>query len=559
MDELVTSHNAARRHTHTDRKLVAPAGRVRLFLSTLLTSPPVSRIELASVGVFLAALGALVFGPHIAHGGFWLDDWGRAATYEFAPNPRYLNAVHAEAAAQGGKRILLAVGLPLPYALFGLRSSLHLGLALGLGVLTSWAYFLLLRTLDLPRLHAAIVAALALLFPWNDSLRLWSTAGINYLAVVFYLLGATLALRSLSLTGRRSILGHAGAVCLYLLSVLTYEIAAVVALLTGALYLTRTMARRALARWAVDVVVVAGALLISVVLIAHRQGSGGSLHDRISAVSTYLRQSASLLGSALIPIGTAREVKAVALLLVLATTLLAFGTHRDAIRKQLHIWFFAGFVSLVAIAAAYIVFLGYGLFPLSPGRDNRVNAFAALPWALLVYSIVMAAATLLSFRLRRELVAAALAILIAVGYAVKVRHDASRWEQAADLQVTVLSALRALPALPPGTTVYTFGHPAQVAPEIYIFAKVYDLNAAIKLVLHDESLHAYPVAEPVRVLCTSAGIVPTGPSTHGSARSRYGEALFLDIPSRHFAWIRSQRACHRNLVRFVPGPRFASS
>ena len=518
---------------------------------------PVSRLELAAVALLLTALGAVVFGSHVAHGGFWLDDWGNAATYEFADHPRYLHAVDAEAAAQGGKRILLAVSLPLPYTIFGLHSSLHLALALGLGVIASWLFFFLLRTLGLPTLHSAMIAGLALLFPWSDSLRLWPTAGLNYVPIVFYLLGATIALRALPLRGSRSILLHAGAVSLLLASVLTYEVVLFPALLTGALYLTRTSRSRALALWAVDAAVVAGGALISVFAIAHGQGSGGSLDSRVSSIEAFVRESAKLFGSALIPVGASREVRAAALAVVLVILLASLAARRKS--AGIRLWLVAAGGAVVALAAAYLVFLGYGLFPLSPGRNNRVNAFAAFPWALLVYSILMMGALLLPSRLRPDLVAVALAVLVGFGYAVKATHDASRWEGAADLQAPVLGALRALPPLPAGTTVYTFRHPAQVAPEIYIFAKVYDLNGAIKLALNDASLAAYPVAKPVRITCTSAGVTPVGPSTHSSARARYGRALFLDVPSRRFTWIRSQRGCRRNLARFVPGPTFATS
>jgi hypothetical protein len=525
----------------------------RLIRPMSLTSKPVSRFELAAIAVLLIGLGALVFGSHVAHGGFWLDDWGRAATYEFAPHPRYPNAVHAAAAAQHGKRILLGVSLPLPFAVFGLHSTFHLALAVALGVLASWLFFLLLRMLGLPTLHAGMISALALVFPWSDSLRLWPTAGINYVAVVFYLLGVVIALRGLQLRGKRSILCHVGAVTLFLASVLTYEVALFPALLTGALYLTRTPARRAFARWAVDGIAVGTGAVISVVAIAHRQGSGGSLHDAASSVPRFVHESASLLGTALIPVGNSRDAKAVTLGLVAVAVL--YLLFRRPVQARL--WLVAAGAAVVAIAAAYMVFLAYGISPLSPGRDNRVNALAALPWAVLVYSVLMATASLLPSRLRPDAVVVVLALLIGVGYVGKTRHDAGEWERAADLQKPVLGALRALTHLPTGTTVYTFGYPGRVAPQIYIFAKVYDLNSAAGLVRDDPSLRGYPVTLPDRVLCGRDSVIPVGPSTHGTARSTYGKALFLDIPSKRLAWVRNRHSCREALKRFRPGPEYA--
>ena len=143
-----------------------------------------------------------------------------------------------------------------------------------------------------------MISGLALLFPWSDSLRLWPTAGINYVAVIFYLLGVVVALRSLRLRGTKSVLGHAGAVTLYLASVLTYEVAVFPALLSGALYLTRTSPRRALTRWAADVTVGVAGTLISVVAIAWpRFAAGSSAGIRVSGSPLIVDTSVSCSAS----------------------------------------------------------------------------------------------------------------------------------------------------------------------------------------------------------------------------------------------------------------------
>src|SRR5438093_6808841 len=524
-------------------------------LDALLAAGPASRLELALAALWFAALGAAVYGAHVAHGGFWLDDWSNAAAYQFADRPRYLDTVRGLEAYLGG-RPLLALVIPIPYALFGMHSSLHLALAVALGVLTSWLFFLLLRTLRLPVLHAAIVASLALVFPWADSLRLWATAGLNDLAVVFYLLGATLALRGLDVRGRRSVVLHAAAVALYVLSVLTYEAAAIAALLTGALYLTRASPRRALRRWAIDALALLGALMYSFAATSETRGVG-ALHDRLGDVRPHVRQSLSLLASTVFPIDAGRAVKGVVLALVLALVLLALRRRDAADWNTYRPWLLAGAASAIAIASTYVVFLGKGLYPLSPGRDNRVNVFAALPWTLLVYAILAVGATLACSRLGRAasapLVAAAVAVLLGGGYVVKVEHDASRWERASDLEQPVLSALRSLPAVRPGTTVYTFGYPGQVAPEIYIFAKVYDLDGAAKLVLDDGSVKAYPVVRPTRLSCGARAVIPHGVHFGPDTSSPYGRALFLDVPAKNAVRIEDRSICRRELARFVPG------
>jgi hypothetical protein len=518
-------------------------------------------MELAVGALFLVILGLVVFVPHVTHGGFWLDDWSNASAYEFAAHPRYPNTVRSIEDYLGG-RPLLALVLPIPHALFGMHSSLHLALALGLGILTSWSFFILLRTLHMPALHAAIISALALLFPWADSLRLWGTAGLNDIAVVLYLLGATLALHAFGTRGTRSTIAHGGSVALYVMSVLTYEAASIAALFTGALYFATGSRRRAMRRWAIDVAALLGVLLYSLVATSDARGVA-SLHDRTADVTKHVRQSVSLLASAIFPVDPGRNVKAVVLGLILATMLLAFRRRNDAVWDAYRPWFLALLASVIAIASTYVVFLGKGLYPLSPGRDNRINVFAALPWALLVYSILMIAAMLFCYRINRgtssAAVAAALAMLIGIGYVAKVRHDAREWERASDLQQPVLAALRALPTIRPGTTIYTFGYPGQVAPEIYVFAKAYDLDGAARVVLDDGSVNAYPIIAPTQMSCGKTRIIPEGVHFGPDTSSAYGRTLFLDIPTTTFARIENRKACRTDLRRFKPGPASTDS
>lgn len=123
---------------------------------------------------------------------------------------------------------------------------------MGLGVLTSAAFYGLLRALRLRRLDAGALAALALLFPASDSTRLWLGAGAVNLSILLVLLGALLALHGLRQPGKRAAVLHAGAVVLYLLGLMTYEAVAPAILVSGLLYRLRSPWRSALPRWAVD-------------------------------------------------------------------------------------------------------------------------------------------------------------------------------------------------------------------------------------------------------------------------------------------------------------------
>jgi hypothetical protein len=160
----------------------------------------------------LALLALAAYGYHLAHGSFYTDDWANAASYHFAESPRYFNAVSEIHQVIGG-RPLMTLLLPLPYAVLGLDPTPHLILAILLGVATALCLFVSLRTLEMPSVHAWAIAALTLLFPWSDSLRLWPAASLNTISVCFFLVGLTVALRGHRRGGaaRRPLLPGAGA------------------------------------------------------------------------------------------------------------------------------------------------------------------------------------------------------------------------------------------------------------------------------------------------------------------------------------------------------------
>src|SRR5213592_2825439 len=74
----------------------------------------------------------------------------------------------------------------------------------------------------------------------------------------------------------------------------------------------------------------------------------------------------------------------------------------------------------------------------------------------------------------------------AAGYAYRVRGDIVLWDRAAAMQQDVLRSIaRALPTgPPPATTIYTYGHAADVAPGIPIFSVPWDLQGAVQTRYH---------------------------------------------------------------------------
>src|SRR5712691_8519296 len=94
-----------------------------------------TRVELLVIGVVLVCAGVLAYGSYVLHGGFYSDDWSDAANYQLADSPRYWSTIGYLSDIIAGRPVLIVL-LPVPDALFGPHPSLHLALALGLGIAT---------------------------------------------------------------------------------------------------------------------------------------------------------------------------------------------------------------------------------------------------------------------------------------------------------------------------------------------------------------------------------------------------------------------------------------
>src|SRR3954471_21222092 len=149
------------------------------------------RGETMLVALGLALLAGLLYGDHLVRGGFLWDDWENAGTTRFGGGHDFAGPFDLRQAAY---RPLLQLLLPLPHLVFGAHPAPHLALALVLAVGACAAFHALLRALGAPRPYATAAAALALVFPWSDSTRLWATASLDLVAVMLVLGAAAIAL-----------------------------------------------------------------------------------------------------------------------------------------------------------------------------------------------------------------------------------------------------------------------------------------------------------------------------------------------------------------------------
>jgi hypothetical protein len=485
-----------------------------------------SRRELAVAFLALLALGAALFGPQVADGGFYWDDWQNAANVHVAGDPGLFASLdRGTLRPVFGYRPALTVMLVVEHWALGTDKHLHLAMALLFGVLTAWALYLLLRTCGLALLEAAAPAALLLVFPWTDSTRMWATASFDTLAVALYLLGLVLAVRGLRAAGRRRSLLVAGSLALYLAASWTYEVVTVAILCSLALYLSVAPRRDALRRFLLDLGVVAVALAV---VATGTSRTPQSLGTQVDHAGTLASQSFSLLARALVPVGPVPGWVGALLLVALCAWGLARGERR---------WVAVAGFGALTVAAGYALFVPAALYyePLAPGTTNRMNVLAAVGFALVVYAL----ARLLA---RRPVWAAALCVVIGAGWVVKVADDQSGWQRSARLQAQVLSALP-----DPGgpATFYTFGEPTFAAPGVPVFSLPFDLKAALRLKFHTHRLAAYPLAHGTAIHCTADLVYPTGGTYSRIHGARYGEAYFVDVPTRRVIPIRSRADCLR--------------
>ena len=523
----------------------------------VMASGPVSFVELAAIACLLTGLAAATFGRHVVDGGFYSDDWSNAAIYRFANSPRFFASV-AEQIDLLGSRPVLALLLPVPHALFGLNAAAHLTMALVLGVFTCVCFYLFLRAVGLAPVHAGAVSALALLFPWADSVRLWATASVNTVALCLALLGAFVALRGIERDGQRSVVALWFAAALYALSVLTYEVAGIALLLVGSLYFRQAERSKALSWWAIHASMVGGALLYTALTT---EKEVGGISERLDDVPTYSRQAVALFTLSFMPPGvSSTPLRAASMVLAGAIVALAAWRYRKTRDRQLGFWLAFVAASAIAVVSAYALTLGAFLDPMNPGLDNRGNIFAALGFAALVYGLVVTAALMLGPRPGIVAAAVGAVVLIAAGYVARVEGHISEYDRATALQQPILRRTsNAAASLPGGSTIYTFGHPAQTANGIPIFYVSWDLNGAIAMETNDASFHAYPVYETARVFCTRRGVAITYPRYDSDARSGYGATFFLDVPSGAISRIASRAECIRALRKLRPGSDYLST
>jgi hypothetical protein len=541
--------------THTPER---PAtARLRSLVETGLASTPCTPRELVACGALLTLVAAVAFGSHVRNGGFYNDDWAFATTFAYAPEPGLLGAIRAF--DWYSFRPVSMLYLPAMHEVFGMRADLHLALVALTAVALSGALYWLLRTLALERVHAGAVAVLVLLFPASDANRLWAAAGIALPAIAFYLAGAVLALKGLAARGRRAVVLHAGAISLYVLSVMTYEIAAGAILLSVLLYRLRGW-RAALTWWLLDVAAVVPVLLL---VTSGSWNEPQPLGTTVRHAGTVADEAVTILADATVPFGDPDTGVVIAVLALVAATGMVVRRLRppaDPVGRELGRWLRVALAAVCAIAIGYAIFIPAdpeSYSPLMPGQGNRVNGLAAVGFVLLIYALAMVAATLLArrARFRREWsagLAIAVALVLGWGWLQRIEHHAGDWDRSAAVQADVVTRIdRAVPAPRPETTIYAVRLPTLAGPGVPIFAATWDLAGALAIEWDEPSISAYPTVPRTSFACGERRIsAENSLDAFDPQTANYGRAVVVDVAASRAVRVHDRASCVSAARRF---------
>jgi hypothetical protein len=480
-------------------------------------------------------LAAALLGRHVAHGGFYLDDWTNWARWALAPS--WQDALNAYA-----DQLPSANHIGNPYyatamfGLFGGHMHWHLAAIAAMSALSSVAVYLTVRGLQQTRWLAAALAVGVLAWPWSDSTKLWLSAVSNQ-ALLFYLTGLALAIWALRKRGWTRVALTGASTAAYLAAGLMYELMAGPIAVAVAVYLLTGERRAALARWPLDLGIAIGTAIAAA---SHNPVTEiQSLSGMIAHAGVIANQSVSLMAATVEPFGHPDRWLVIVPVLACFISSFVMVIRRAEQMPLARLGLILLAMGVVEVAAGYALLVPAAdtYVPLAPGAGNRANIAAGVGFVTitcgLVTSVLALARSTVGPRAALTVVGLIVAVL-AIGWTRGLENDISAWDAAYVEETRALDVLRTRVDKPaPGTSVYLFGVRQSRSPGVAGFGWVWDVNGAVKLLWKDPSLSGMPVISGLSFICAPAAMYPTRP---GGGIGRYQgspyRAVFVAMDGR---------------------------
>ncbi|HET7052936.1 MAG TPA: hypothetical protein VFI09_03340 [Solirubrobacterales bacterium] len=536
-------------------------GRWGFFPTALRLDRPFAGVELIIALILLGLIALLALYPHLRHGGFYLDDWSNAALALQPPGPPDAGKAISGFADFILYRPVLVLYLPLTYFVLGMHMHLHLALAAVLAVMAATAFYGVLRTLGTPWLHAGLISALTILFPWSDATRLWATAGLVTLSTLFMLTGLFLALQGLR---RGSWRWHAWAAPLYLLSILTYEATLPMIACLGMLYWLRSGWRAARWRWLADLgAVAAGGVWVATNTIRTTSDLRGTLEH----LGQVIEAGGTTLGRSGLPVGPQATTP---VLLCLAAILAAGCTAYLTLPGRFAStdgWGLRNWLQLM-LGGIAVAALGWAMFvpsattyytPTILGETNRINGVSGFGLILVLYGAFGVVGALIGqlrprARWPAPIVTVLLGGVLAAAYTHTLQRHIELWNLAYAAEAQAIQKTKELvPSPPPGTTIIAGSYPSTQAPRVPILATLWDYDGMVKMEYDDYSLVALPVIVGVDLRCRPKALT-VGWVGKILSTAPYGTVRMLNLVTGERASPQSRQDCRRAVGAYVPGP-----
>jgi hypothetical protein len=503
----------------------------------------------------LVLLALISYAWYIRHAGLWDDDW--AGTSAIISNRTdgggWWAGVKEIWDTTSWRPVLVPYGA-LVVAPLGWHTSLQSLVVVGMTTAMVCLLYQVLRVRGMRSPHAFAIAALALVTSFGDAGVLWISGGAIRFAGVLYLAGLLMALSALAQDDQRAALRrHVGAGVLFLLAILTYEVAAGFLWAGILVYLGAAPRGRVLRRWGAD-------LAISVVGLAWSaartprpsHGLSATIDHARAIASTYWRLYDGVVSPSWLPDHTAGVLTLCAVAigatcLVLRAQGRASGPGVDAVCR----WGWVLIAGIAYIAAAYVIFAPGDAYylPNGIGESNRINALAGAPTVLVGYAAVMVlGSTVLLARRQWVAVALGVGLLYAFGMFLTneraLRADQHTW--ASDYKVSrgALDEIRAdVPRPAHGTFVALFGVPGMMPSGNPVFYASWDLSYALRKLYADGSLSGFNAY--MGASCTPSGLTVTGGTSGGYSTNDPGNGTTRPLTAAYGRTIAVDSVGHR--------------